>query len=69
MHLPTFRRARHWYTQLEISTQIKDISELMEQRKEATPDETKELDSQIEIAQYVLSHMLDRNQRKLKREV
>lgn len=62
-HKPRF------YTQLEVSKQIADISELMEQRKEATKAEKLELDTQIEIAQYVLSHMLDRNQKKLKREV
>lgn len=69
MYIPKLRRARIWYTQQEISHQIADISELMEQRKEATQTECQELDVQIEIAQYTLSHMLARNQKKIKREV
>lgn len=69
MYIPKLRRARKWYTQLEVSTQIGDISNLMEQRKEATKSERVELDTQIEIAQYVLTHMVSRNQRKIKREL
>lgn len=73
MYIPRFRRAKVWYTQLEVSTQIGDISNLMEQRLRALDlgrmEQASEIDNQIEIAQYVLTRMLEKNETKLKREV